>query len=128
VVVELRQDLTPHGQHVFNITANGQPTTAEVWLGYGDSEQHVQAATGEIPRFASLRYATFHLPATDARELKVWAHQITPEENSQGLPALLNVHCGNEKKEFDLKSCGGQVILPINGEACRLEITLPDLS
>ena len=34
----------------------------------------------------------------------------------------------SEKKEFDLKSCGGQVILPINGEACRLEITLPDLS
>jgi len=128
VVVELREDLTPNGRHVFNITAGGRPAMTEVWLGYEDSEQHVQAATGEIPAFASLRRATFQLPATEARELKVWAHKITPEGNSQGLPALLNVHCGNEKKEFDLKSCGGQVILPINGEACRLEITLPDLS
>ncbi len=128
IVVELRGDFSRGGQHLFNITASGQPLVAEGWLGYGDREQHVQAATGEILAFASLRCATFQLLATEARELKVWAHKITPEENSQGLPALLNVHCGNQEKEFDLKSCDGQVVLPINGEACRLEITLPDLS
>jgi amino acid permease len=128
VVVELRQDLTPNGQHVFNVTANGQPAVTDVWLGYGDGEQHVQAATGEIPTFASLRYATFQLPDTEARELKVWTHKITPEENSQSLPALLEVHCGDEKREFDLQLSGGQIVLPLKGAACRLTITLPESS
>lgn len=55
---------------------------------------------------SSLRYATFQLPATDVRELEMWAHQITPKERPQGLPARLEVHCGDEK-EFDLKLSGG---------------------
>lgn len=116
------------GRATFAITAGGQPATAEVRLGYADGEQRVQAATAEIPTFSALRYATFQLPATQARELKVWAHQITPEGNSEGLPARLQVHCGGEKKEFDLKLSGGQVVLPLNGAACQLTITLPESS
>jgi amino acid permease len=123
LVVELREDQRRPGQAAFAITSGGQPATAEVRLGYADGEQRVQAATAEIPTFAALRYATFQLPATDARELKVWAHQITPEGNSEGLPARLQVHCGGEKKEFDLKLSAGQVVLLLNGAACRLELT-----
>jgi amino acid permease len=128
VVVELREDLTPNRQHVFNITASGQPMTAEVWLGYGDGEQHVQAATGEIPAFVSLRYAIFQLPVTEARELKIWAHKITPEWTSEGLPTLAKVHRGDEKKELDLKLSGGQAVLPLDGEVCQVEIILPERS
>jgi hypothetical protein len=58
--------------------------------------------------------------------LKVWAHEITPEGNSEGLPALLEADCGREKEEFDLKLAGGQVTLPLTGGACHLEITLPE--
>jgi hypothetical protein len=60
--------------------------------------------------------------------IKVWAHQITPEENAQCLPALLNVHCGNQEQEFDLGQSDGQMVLPITGEACRLEVTMPEVS
>jgi hypothetical protein len=56
----------------------------------------------------------------------VWAHKITPEGDSEGLPALLEVHCGDEKKDFDLKLSGGQVVLPLEDQACRLAITLPE--
>jgi len=122
VVVELREDQRERGRATFAITAGGQPATAEVRLGYADREQQVRAATAEIPTFSALRYATFQLPATDARELKVWAHQITPEGNSESLPALLKVHCGGEKKEFDLKLSAGQVVLLLDGTACRLEL------
>jgi len=87
---------------------------------YGASEQHVQAARGEIPAFALLRNATFHLHTATARELKVWVHQITPEESAQSLPTLLNVHCGNQEQGFDLQQSDGQVVLPIAGVACRL--------
>ncbi len=128
LVLELREDQRQHGRSLFAITAGGQPLTTDVWLSYGDSEQHVQAASGEVTDFPSLRNATFHLPAVAARELKVWAHQITPEESAQGLPALLNVHGDSHKQEFDLKQSGGQVVLPMTGEACRLEVTLPEVN
>jgi hypothetical protein len=71
-----------------------------------------------------LRSASIQLPATKASELKVWTHKITPEWRSEPLPARLSVQCGGEAKEFDLAQCGGQILLPITGEACKLEITL----
>ena len=116
----------PAGQATFAVTVSGQPATAEVRLGYPDGERQVRAAAGEIPAFSALRYATFQLPATDARELKVWAHKVTPEGNSEGLPALLQAHCGDEKVEFDLKLSSGQVVLPLHGGACRLTITFQE--
>jgi amino acid permease len=128
LVLEIREDQRQDGRSLFAITAGGQPLRADVWLGYGDSEQHIQAATGEVTDFAALRCATFQLPATEARELKVWAHKVTPEESFQGLPALLNVRCGNQEQEFDLGQSDGQMVLPLTGEACRLEVTLPEVS
>jgi amino acid permease len=126
LVVELRQDQSEGGRALFNITVGGQSVPAAVRLGYPDSEKQHEAATGEVPAFSSLRYAKFQLPAIQARDLKVWAHKITPEGNSEGLPALLEVHRGHEKKDFDLKLSGGQVVLPLEGQACRLAITLPE--
>jgi amino acid permease len=126
LVVELREDRSEGEQARFAVTAGGQPAETEVRLGYPDGEQHHRAATGEVPTFSALRYARFQLPVTRAQELKVWAHEITPEGDSEGLPALLEADCGREKEEFDLKLAGGQVTLPLTGEACHLEITLPE--
>jgi amino acid permease/predicted transcriptional regulator len=115
-------------QAVFAITAGGQPVTAEVRLGYPEGEQRYQAATGEVTAPSSLRYATFQVPAEQAQELKVWAHKVTPEGDSESLPALLEVRCGDETTRFDLKLSGGQALLPLTGETCRLEITLAESS
>ena len=127
-VVELREDPSEKEEGVFTITASGQPVTAEVRLGYPEGEQRYQAATGEVPTPSSLRYAIFQIPAQQAQELKVWAHKITPEGDSTGLPALLEVHCGDETTRFDLKLSGGQALLPLTSEPCQLEITLPEPS
>jgi hypothetical protein len=143
VVVELRQASGEEGQSIFAVTAGGQPATAEVRLGYPEGERRYQSATGEVPAFSSLRYATFHLPAGKTQELKVWAHKTTPEGESESLPALLEVHCGDESARFDLRLSNGQALLPLPplppsvppiggmkggqggmGGTCRLEITL----
>ena len=124
MVVELREDLRAGGQSAFAITASGQPATAEVRLVYPDGEQHYQAASGEVPAPAALRYAIFQLPVGQAKELKVWAHKVTPEGESEALPALVDVRCGDKVTRLDLKLSGGQALLPITGEVCRLEITL----
>lgn len=124
VVVQLREDRLAGGRAVFAITANGQAAPAEVRLGYPDGEQHYQAATGEIPAFSSLRDATFHVPATPAKELKVWAHRVTPSGDSEALPTFALVYDGDEVKRFDLHLLGGQVVLPFTGEATQVKIRL----
>jgi hypothetical protein len=128
MIVELREDRSQDKQSTFTVTAGGQPLIAETWLGYADHEQQLQATTSEIPAFASLRYAKFEPPANAARELKVWAHKITPEGISIGLSALVEVQCGNEKRRFDLKPVNDQTMLSVNGEVCRVEITLAEES
>jgi hypothetical protein len=119
-VVELREDQCPAGQNAFTATVNGQPVAAEVHLMYADGR--AVAAAGRLPAFSALRSATLDLPATGARELKAWAHRLTPEWRSEVLPARLSVQCGAQTSEFDLAPHGGQVILPITGEACRVEV------
>ena len=81
-----------------------------------------------MPTLSSLRYAIFQAPAEQTQELKVWAHKVEPEGDSEGLPAFLEVHCGDESARFDLKLSGGQALLPLTSEACWLEIKLPEPS
>lgn len=124
MVVELREDQRDGGRTTFAVTTGGQPGAADVRLIYAEGEQHLQTSAGEIPAFSSLRRATFQLPATSARELKVWAHTVISDGSSKGLPALLEVHGGDETRQFDLKLSGGQVLLPLTSEVCRLDIAL----
>ena len=126
IVVELREDQGEEAKATFTITAAGQPAPAEVRLEYPEGEQRLQTASDTVPMLSALRHATFHLPATSARELKVWAHRVTPDGGSEGLPVLLEVHCGNERSRFDLKLSGGEVVLPLSSDACWLRITLPE--
>ncbi|MGH7797221.1 MAG: hypothetical protein ACREQ2_20375 [Candidatus Binatia bacterium] len=128
LVVELKENGGGQGKWggSFNVTADGKPTSADVELRYGDGEERRHETGGEFPSFGKLRSITFHLPAMKARELKVWAHKVTPDGNSEALPALVEFHCGSEIKQFDLKLSGGQVIWPITGDECRLRVTLPE--
>jgi len=122
LVVELREEQRANGRTVFACTASGQPAAVEAWQGYADGEQYCQGATGDVPAFAELRYAVFQLPASQAQELKVWAHTISPEGLSQGLPMLLEVQGGDVTKQFDLRLSDGQVVVPLDGEGCRIKL------
>jgi hypothetical protein len=95
-------------------------------MSYAAGEQRRHEAAGEIEAFSAMRSVTFRLPATQARELKVWAHTATPDGASEGLPAIVEVRCGNESRQFDLKLSDGQVVLPLTDGECWLRITLPE--
>lgn len=123
VVIELRQDRRLGGGDEFNITADGKPSAAAVRLEYPADEQRANAFTGAVPGFATLRSISFQLPATRARQLKVWAHQITPEGNSRGLPVLLQVDAGSAQSTTDLKLSNGLALLPFNGETCTVRLS-----
>jgi hypothetical protein len=125
VVVELRDDGYAGGRAVFAVTASGQPAEAEVRLDYPQGERALRAAAGEVPAFSSLCSATFRLAAGHARELKVWAQRITPDGDSEGLAAVVEVDGGVEAKQLDLKLSGGQAVLPV-GDECQVKIILAD--
>lgn len=127
VIVELKHGKIEGSNEraVFAITANGQPAVAEVRMSYTTGEQRQHEATGEIQAFSALRSITFRLPATQARELKVWTHTVTPDGASVSLPANVEVQHGNESRQFDLTLSDGHIVLPLGDGECMLRITLP---
>jgi amino acid transporter len=122
LVVELQDDLRERGRATFAVTSGGRPAVADVRLDYTGGEQRVRAASGEVSPFSELRHAHFHLPATRARELKIWAHRIAPDGNSEALPGLLTLHNDGLEQQFDLRLSGGQVLVPIAGSACQFNL------
>jgi amino acid permease len=128
LIVELRED---QGERAaFSVTAAGHPLPADVRLTYPESEHRYEAAAGEVPAFSSLRRAIFrpewNVGAT--AQLKVWAHKVTPEGDSEGIAALLHVRQADETRQFDLELSKGQVVLPMTPGACEVDITLAEAS
>ena len=121
-ILELWEDQRESGRAFFAITEAGQPKVAQLLLQYLDKEEKLQAASGEISSFSSLRSTTLRLSASQSRELKVWAHRITYEGYSESLPGILHVNSDNANREFDLGLSDGEVIIPFNGKPCRLTI------
>jgi hypothetical protein len=136
VVIEVRQDPAATGQAegTFMVTDSGQRATqARVELGYADGERIFQAASGVIPEFSGLCSAKFHLTGTKAQELRVWLHRVTPDGQSENLPALVKVSSGAKVREFQIDVAGKQYVLPLKdfmkkehqdspGKASQLEV------
>jgi hypothetical protein len=134
VVIEVRQDPGGEGGGTFMVTDTGRAATqARVELGYTDGERVYQAASGAIPEFPDLHSAKFYLPGTKAQELRVWLHRVTPDGQSEHLPALVKVSSGEEVREFQIDVAGKQFVLPLKdfmkkehqdspGKASHLEV------
>jgi hypothetical protein len=56
--------------------------------------------------------------------MKVWIHRVTPEGNSNAIPASLRINDGDADKAIQLNSNSSQIILPLLSQANRLEIIL----
>jgi hypothetical protein len=132
LIIELREDQGEGEQAHFSVTAAGRPAVTDVQLKYPEREQRYEAAAGEISAFSSLRQATFrpgrNAGATTTDQLKVWAHKVTPEGDSEGIAGLLYVHQDGETRQFDLKLSKGQVVLPVAPGTCQVDITLAGAS
>ena len=113
----------------FAVTAAGRPAASDVRLQYPGSEHCLRAAAGEVPDFRSLRRAIFHgmvdgADTATGRELKVWAHTVTPEQDSQPLPAHVEVYVGDDARHFELELLRGQVLLPLTQASWKVDITV----
>lgn len=97
----------------------------KVRLRYPASEQQLESAEGEVPDIDSLQEAAFDA-GRPSGELKVWAHSITPEEDSQGLNGVLLVRQGERTLRFDLVLADGTVVLPASSDEAQVHIVFTD--
>lgn len=127
VVIELRQHLGAGPPATLSVVGAGKPVPADIGLRDRDRAlpQQEHAATSVIPAFATLRQATVDLPATPARELKVWVHQVTPDGYSQGLPAAVQITADGATPPAAIP-VDGQALLPFSGGPCRVQMDLPE--
>jgi hypothetical protein len=123
-VVELREDQREKEPSLVAITSGGQPTRAKIVLSYADHEEKFDAASSEVSNFAKLRSTQVQLPCTQAQELKIWTHRLTPEGDSTSLPTLATLQCDSEQRAISLTD--GQVVLPLANTACQIEIKLTE--
>jgi hypothetical protein len=116
VVIEVRQDGGGKEQEngTFAVTNCGQAATqVAVWLGYANSERSYEAACGSIPAFEDLYSARFFIPMTQAQELMVWVHRVTPQGRSENLPALVKVSSRKQTREVQMDGVRQQLVLPL---------------
>jgi hypothetical protein len=121
-VLELRQDPGQDSSGWFSFTNQGEPLPVQVKLSYPDGDQVYQKALGEIPSFPLLCAADFQLPDSAARELKVWAHRINHDGNSESLPVTARGQFGEGAKQLDIILQDGQGLLPLGRGPCRVGI------
>lgn len=123
---ELRQDLRQGAKSIFSVMAGGSPMQSDVHLVYTQGIQQVSAASEEVKNFSTLRQVTYDLPGSVASELKVWAHRVTPEGESESLEGSLDIVIGDTEHQYDLKLAGGPVHLPVGDVACQVKINLKE--
>jgi hypothetical protein len=124
--IEVRIDQA-EGRTFFAITENGQESTSNVTLKYGDSERHLQASAGEIPAFSSLRHAVFEPglappPRQIPRQLKVRVHKVTSDGDSEPIGGSITVQTRGETSRRDIMLAKGQVTLPFADATCWVDI------
>jgi hypothetical protein len=102
---------------MFSVTDSGRAATAvQVWLSYPEGERFYQAANEIIPHFSNLYSLKFQVSMVQAQELLIWVHRVTPEGQSESLPASLKVTSGNEIRDVQVDGVRQQVVLPLRAE------------
>jgi amino acid permease len=127
-VVELRDDRRDQHRAVFLVTVKGELAPVRVRLSYADREQTYDTAVGDVPEVSALQQAVFKLPPSQARELKVWVHQITREGESERVPGIVEISSGEQSpRQFDLGVLGDQVLVRVSGGS-TVQIKLAEAS
>jgi hypothetical protein len=121
VVVELRADHDDGRPAVFNVTAAGRPSPADVRVDASSETLDLTGSSGELPPLARLRSVTFELPPSEVHAVKVWLHRLTADGRSHGLAGEVTVGGGASRA---IESRSGQLVVPLDRRGERIAVTL----
>ena len=124
MVVELRDDRREEGQSLLAVVDGGETAPAQLDLAYVDGNHEMGQANSALVAFSKLNSLSLRLPRSNARELKIWVHQLTAEGEAGDLPAQVVIATEKGQQKLDLTTADDQAIVPLDAEPGQLEITL----
>ena len=120
-VIEIRRE--PSGAGVVSVTIAGSPGDLFMQLDEDGTNRDVRGSGQAIKRFETLRSATFHLPQTEAKQLKVWVHRITGNRESEGIRARVRVE-PDATPEVLTESHDGVALIALPPWEVRVRVTM----
>ena len=126
--VEVRDDQRAGDARIALLSPERHPF-GTVRLEYADGRE-TDGATGVIASFGSLRRAVVALRGDGSgtrEEVKVWAHRVTPEGESEALAATAIVRADASFDQVDLSLSRGEAVFPLAGGEVEIEIALRNL-
>ena len=124
--IEVRDDQRAGEARIALLSPERRRAVADVRLEYADGREQ-DAASGEIASFDLLRRAVVMLRRTglEGREdVKVWAHRVTPEGESESLPAHVRLRSGDELRVADVALTRGEAVFSLNDSDPEIELVL----
>jgi hypothetical protein len=126
VTVELCDDQRS-GKARFAFLSGARAVRGAARLQYGGRELRPEGAAGEIGDFDSLHRVAFAVPSDQELPpdaVKVWAHRVTPEGESESLSATATARNGGPADKADLALSLGEAVFPLTRDGLEVEIAL----
>jgi len=112
-VLELRQPANPGSPAAIIVADGGHPVSADVHCVTRSDAGGRGAADRAVPPFGDLERAVVRVPASRSRELKIWVHRVTPENDSEGLAAEVELEGRGDPRRFELRAGGKPIAVPL---------------
>jgi hypothetical protein len=120
VTVEVRDDQAA-GSASYGILAGERAAPGRVRLDYGDHTLEPETAVGDIPSLDGLHRAVFDLDCeAPGEKVKTWVHRVTPEGETEALPATARVR--GDEGTANLALSRGEAIFPFASADVEVEI------
>jgi amino acid permease len=123
-VIEVRREAS--GAGMLTVTACGRPAHASIRVAENGSQREVRGSESRLDRFDAVRWASFELPPSDARQLKVWVHGVTPEGDSEPIAAIVSLQPAADGEGTRVGEGDGAVHLELLDLPPTVRVTLED--
>lgn len=122
-VVELRVDVADNSEHaLLTVVDKGKPLAGEIRFLYRDKEETRYGSEMDVPSYKQLEKIILQIPSITSQELKIWLHCITPEGNSDPIPATICFR-GRNDMTLQLDSGKSSIVVPLASKISSLEIS-----
>jgi hypothetical protein len=119
-VVELREEPLRGNEGAFAILCNGRAFAGRVRLEYPNFGAFCVSSGEAISDFSSLSRVEILLSGHAIKEVKVWVHRLTGDDDTVGIPVRLTASSETASRWFDLPR--GQIVVPVGSGPVNLEI------
>jgi hypothetical protein len=114
MIVEIRDDHSRSGEVLISVATAGEPVSLPLLLENDQGEQiESQEPQTSLSSFSALRKIITQNTDTFAKELKIWSHRITTDENYEGIQSRITVNQPSSQTGYDLTKATDQVTVPI---------------